>query len=174
MERPGEFAALIACKGLSLGNHLWHLMEATKTHWIKLIDRQLRMRLDELRDEQSQLEESKGSATKSSAGDKHETGRAMMEQELTHIQGQIESIRKQLIELGQMPNSPMAVVAWGAAVRTRQGIYFLSVPLGRIKEAKEPLFAISAASPLGQLMLGMTAGDSVNFRGHAFALLDVC
>ena len=148
-------------------------MEATKTQWIKLIDRQLRLRLDALRAEQSQLEESKGSATKSSAGDKHETGRAMMEQELTHIQGQIESVRKQLIELGQMPTSPMAVVAWGAAVRTGQGVYFLSVPLGRVKEASEPLFAISAASPLGQLMLGMTAGEAVNFRGHAFELLDV-
>jgi transcription elongation GreA/GreB family factor len=148
-------------------------MPSPKSNWTKLINEQLRLRLESLRREQVQLEESKGSATKSSAGDKHETGRAMMEQELTRIQGQIESARKQLNELGQMPANSSTKVAWGTAVRTKQGVYFLSVPLGRVKESKEPLFAISAGSPLGQLLLGKSAGDSVTFRGNEFNLLEV-
>ena len=100
-------------------------MPSLKSNWTKLIDEQLRLRLKSLRREQVQLEESKGSATKSSAGDKHETGRAMMEQELTRIQAQIESARKQLNELGQMPSNASEKVAWGTAVRTKQGVYFL-------------------------------------------------
>jgi len=148
-------------------------MHSLKSNWILLIDRQLRLRLEALRSEQVQLEESKGSATKSSAGDKHETGRAMMEQELTRIQGQIESTRKQLNEVGQMPTNPMNEVVWGAAVKTKQGIYFVSVPLGRVKESEEPLFAISAGSPLGQLLLGKKAGDSVSFRGNTFDVFEV-
>ena len=148
-------------------------MHSLKSNWILLIDRQLRLRLEALRSEQVQLEESKGSATKSSAGDKHETGRAMMEQELTRIQGQIESTRKQLNEVGQMPTNPMSEVVWGAAVKTKQGIYFVSVPLGRVKESEEPLFAISAGSPLGHLLLGKKAGASVSFRGNTFDVFEV-
>ena len=148
-------------------------MPSLKSNWTKLIDEQLRLRLKSLRREQVQLEESKGSATKSSAGDKHETGRAMMEQELTRIQAQIESARKQLNEVGQMPSNASEIVAWGTAVRTKQGVYFLSVPLGRVKESAEPLFAISAGSPLGQLLLGKRTGDSVTFRGNEFNLLEV-
>ena len=97
----------------------------------------------------------------------------MMEQELTRIQAQIESARKQLNELGQMPSNASEKVAWGTAVRTKQGVYFLSVPLGRVKESAEPLFAISAGSPLGQLLLGKRTGDSVTFRGNEFNLLEV-
>ncbi|MBV42846.1 MAG: 3-oxoacyl-ACP synthase [Crocinitomicaceae bacterium] len=148
-------------------------MPSLKSNWTKLIDQQLRLRLESLRRDQAQLEESKGSATKSSAGDKHETGRAMMEQELTRIQVQMESARKQLTELGQMPANSFEKVAWGTAVRTKQGVYFISVPLGRVNESKEPLFAISAGSPLGQLLLGKGAGDTVTFRGNEFNLLEL-
>lgn len=148
-------------------------MSTPKASGTALIQSQLKERLETLRTELRQLEESKGSATKSSAGDKHETGRAMMERELVHIQGQIESARKQLNELGQMPKSAMSKVAWGSLVRTNRGVYLLSVPMGRVKGAEEPLFAISAASPLGQLLLGKEAGESVGFRGNNFEIIEV-
>ena len=97
----------------------------------------------------------------------------MMEQELVRIQAQTEAARKQLNELQQMPSTECAVAAFGAAVRTKNGIYFLSVPVGRVQGTEEALFAISAGSPLGQLLLGKTAGTSVSFRGNLFEILEV-
>lgn len=148
-------------------------MPAQKSFWSGLIRTQLESRLEALRTELLQLDESKGSATKSSAGDKHETGRAMMEQELVRIQAQTEVARKQLNELLQMPSTDSAVAAFGAAVRTKNGIYFLSVPLGRVQGTEDALFAISAGSPLGQVLLGKMAGASVSFRGNLFEILEV-
>lgn len=148
-------------------------MPSQKSFWSGLIRTQLESRLETLRTELLQLDESKGSATKSSAGDKHETGRAMMEQELVRIQAQTEATRKQLNELQQMPSTDSSVAAFGAAVRTKNGIYFLSVPVGRVLGTEEALFAISAGSPLGQLLLGKMAGASVSFRGNLFEILEV-
>ena len=88
-------------------------MPSQKSFWSGLIRTQLESRLETLRTELLQLDESKGSATKSSAGDKHETGRAMMEQELVRIQAQTEAARKQLNELQQMPSTECAVAAFG-------------------------------------------------------------
>ncbi len=111
------------------------------------------------------------SDTKSSAGDKHEVGRAMAQQELDKLEEQ----RAKLIALQQeLARVPMERVfdraAFGSLITTDQGIYFVAIGLGRIEFEGGSFFAISLASPIGQLLKDKRVGEQVNFNGRTFTL----
>ncbi len=107
-----------------------------------------------------------GSETKSSAGDKHETGRAMMqlEMEKAGMQLQEKSAMLQVIErLSTKENN--GPVHLGNIVHTDDAkIYFLSVSLGAIPFEGKELLCLSPKSPIGTLLLGKKEGDSFHFR----------
>ncbi|MBL7963828.1 MAG: GreA/GreB family elongation factor [Flavobacteriales bacterium] len=106
------------------------------------------------------------SDTKSSAGDKHEVGRAMVQQELDKLEEQ----RAKLIVLQQeLARVPLArvyeQVGFGSLVITDQGGYFIAIGLGAVEVEGEPYYAISLASPIGQALKGKRVGDAIDFNG---------
>lgn len=111
-------------------------------------------------------EDSKNNETKSSAGDKFETSRAMMqgEEERNKIQlAKAVDLQGQLAQIDITKTG--ATIAVGNLIYTNQGNYFLTVGLGKIELDGTTYFAISFASPIGQLLFGKTKGEVVNFRG---------
>lgn len=116
----------------------------------------------------------RNSDTKSSAGDKHEVGRAMVQQELDKLEEQ----RAKLIALQQeVDRVPLDRVydrgAFGSLVSTTSGTYFIAVGLGSIEVDGEAIYAISLASPIGQLLKGKKVGDDVTFGDRTFRLLRI-
>jgi|TARA_B110000116_G_C16672854_1_gene507058 hypothetical protein len=110
--------------------------------------------------------ESKNSATKSSAGDKHETGRAMMERELALSNSQLYKAELLLHEINTLPLSPADISARGSLVTTNTATYLLSIAHGKIIIEGRTVFAISCASPIAQTLLGSSAGTSLEFQGR--------
>ncbi len=110
--------------------------------------------------------ESFASDTKSSAGDKHEVGRAMVQQELDKLEEQrAKSIALQQ-ELHRVPLDRIYDrVAFGSLVRTDQGSYLIAIGLGVIDVDGEACYAISLASPIGQILKEKKVGDVVDFNG---------
>ena len=111
-------------------------------------------------------EDSKNNETKSSAGDKFETSRAMMqgEEERNKIQlVKAVDLQRQLAQIDITKTSKIVVL--GSIVFSNQGNYFLSIGLGKIVLEDTTYFAISLASPIGQLLFGKSEKDVVNFRG---------
>jgi hypothetical protein len=111
--------------------------------------------------------ESRDSDTKSSAGDKFETGREMMQREMDKISATLDQYKNQVNLLSKINlhrNYP--VVDLGGLISTDQGIYYLSIGLGRIEINSEQIYAISLDSPIGQLFKGKRVGDTVNFRDN--------
>ena len=111
-------------------------------------------------------EDSKNNETKSSAGDKFETSRAMMqgEEERNKIQlVKAVDLQRQLAQIDITKTSKIVVL--GSIVFSNQGNYFLSIGLGKIVLNDTTYFAISLASPIGQLLFGKSEKDVVNFRG---------
>lgn len=112
--------------------------------------------------------------TKSSAGDKYETGRAMLQIEL-------EKLGKQLTELDLLEDTLHGIatsqqhqrVQVGSFVKTTQQNYFISVSLGEIKLPEFSFYAISKQTPIAEVLLGKTTGEQVQFRGQTFVLMDV-
>lgn len=122
----------------------------------------------------SDIQNSLQSETKSSAGDKHETGRAMVQLEREKAGQQLAEIEKQQQILQKVnTESKHHKVALGSVVRTTQANYFISISAGEINIDKTYYFAISAATPIAQLLLSKSVNDEVVFRENRFRILDV-
>ncbi len=118
--------------------------------------------------------ESKNTATKSTAGDKHETGRAMMERELALSNAQLHKAQFLKNELSKISlEVDVTSVQLGALVVTSQGNYFISIGLGKINVLGDDCYAISGGSPLGIAMMGKQKGQKVNFQGRNIEIIDV-
>ncbi|WP_340154613.1 3-oxoacyl-ACP synthase [uncultured Winogradskyella sp.] len=114
------------------------------------------------------------SETKSSAGDKHETGRAMLQLEREKAGHQLAEIEKQKQILHKVNvESKHQKVALGSVIKTTQANYFIAVSAGEIVIDKITYYAISAATPIAQLLLSKDVGDEIFFRGNGFRVIDV-
>lgn len=112
--------------------------------------------------------------SKSSAGDKHETGRAMLHLEMEKASRQLAEALKmkeilQKISLEQVSKK----IKLGSLIETDQGSFFLSVSLGPLKIQNQTYFAVSTASPVGQLLLGKETGASIKMGPRKINILKV-
>ena len=145
-----------------------------KKAWLELMETGVRDALNSLQADMAALQESRQADTKSSAGDKHETARAMMDQELQQLNQQREKAFRNQSELQQLTDAPCEVAARGAAVETERIIYFISISFGKLPvEGVKPVYALSPVSPAAQAMLGKRAGECFEINGARHAILSV-
>ena len=98
--------------------------------------------------------------TKSSMGDKYETSREMLQQEINNLQIQLnEHLKSQKILKNINPN-PHKVVSLGSWVETNKGKFFIAISLGEIFFNQEKVFVISTESPLAKAMSGKKVGET--------------
>lgn len=116
-------------------------------------------------------QEAANQETKSSAGDKYETGRAMMHLEKEKLAGQMSEVLKMKKALDLInADKTYDKVELGALVATAQAQYYISASVGKIEVNGQTIFAISPAAPIGQQLLGKTVGDSIQFAGKAMEI----
>lgn len=120
------------------------------------------------------IQESANQETKSSAGDKYETSRAMMQQEKDKHADQLDQaqeLRRQLELLD--PAITQAQIQTGSLVQTNEGQYYLSVSLGKMVLDNQTVFVLSAAAPLGQALLHKRIGDKIVFQNRSIEILNI-
>ena len=64
-------------------------------------------------------------------------------------------------------------VALGSVVYTTQSNYFIAISAGEIVIASNTFYAVSAATPMAQLLLSKTVGDEVLFRNGTIKILKI-
>ena len=109
--------------------------------------------------------------TKSSAGDKHETGRALLQLEQ-------EKNTKQLVEMIQLKEKLLkidasltsSVVATGSVLLTSNGNFYISIAAGKVEIEGSSYFTISPSSPIAIRFLGLKAGDDAAFNGQTYQI----
>ncbi len=120
------------------------------------------------------IKESLTSETKSSAGDKHETGRAMLQLEReklgTHL-ADAEATKQVLSKVNIDAKSDK--VRLGSLVKTSRATYFISISAGEFVDAENSIFCISIGTPIGRLLLGRSVGDEVVFNGAHIEVLEI-
>jgi len=122
-------------------------------------------KLNQIEAAMASLENDLLTATKSSAGDKHETGRAMIQLEMEKLSEQLISAKKTQNTLRSIKiETHMEQVRLGSIVNTTKGTYFLAVSLGKIKVENNEYLVVSAQSPIGKSLLGKQEGDGVLFN----------
>ena len=92
--------------------------------------------------------------TKSSMGDKYETSREMLQQEINTLQAQLKEQLKQQQIVKQIHPAPHQVATLGSLIETGKGKFFIAVSLGELYFNQEKIFVISAESPLAKAMHG--------------------
>ncbi len=94
--------------------------------------------------------------TKSSAGDKYETGRAMAQLEIQKLTKQLADKENMLRILSMIdPGKVSKKVELGCLVQTDSACYFISVSLGKVALDGTEWFCISPASPIGLRLMGL-------------------
>lgn len=125
----------------------------------------LEEKIADVKNQITELNQSFADEGKSSAGDKHETARAMSQLEVEKLHQQLHQFENQVSVLKKLNpdfNSETIPIAigTGSLIKTDKGNFYISVPLGKIEE----VMVISAASPLGKEMIGKKMGDEVIFN----------
>lgn len=131
-------------------------------------------RLTRIQQNIEQIQESLSSETKSSAGDKHETGRAMLQLEREKLGQQLQEVEKMAVILSRISiTSKARTIVLGSWVKTSKSDYFLAVSAGEFKTEAQPIFCISRGTPIGQLLLGKSIGDVVSFNGDKIRITKI-
>lgn len=120
------------------------------------------------------LTEGLGNDSKSSAGDKHETARAMMQIEYQKIDNQLQEalMQKELLEKMHSDTASEHIIK-GSLVKTNKGYLFLSVPLGRINIENVSVMVLSPESPLGKQLLGLKTNESTTINKITYVIEEI-
>jgi hypothetical protein len=112
--------------------------------------------------------------TKSSAGDKYETGRAMMQQETNRNLAQLNEANKLMVALNRISTTGTATKAeTGSVIITSNGSFYLAISAGSLLVEGKTYFAVSPASPVGLMLAGKTTGDSFTLNGKQYYIQSV-
>nr|MBC7612987.1 3-oxoacyl-ACP synthase [Pseudopedobacter sp.] len=129
---------------------------------------------EEIKTEIGNLRDGIANDSKSSMGDKYETSREMSQQEINLLEQQLANNGHQLFQLKSLNLSTSTKsVGLGSLVKTNIGNFFISVGLGEIVVEKQPVFLISAVSPLGKLIIGKNEGDQFAMNNKEIKVLQL-
>ncbi|WP_010522678.1 GreA/GreB family elongation factor [Aquimarina agarivorans] len=114
------------------------------------------------------------SESKSTAGDKHETGRAMLQLEREKAGNQLKEVERLEATLKKLQwDKSMELISLGSYVVTDTMRYYISISAGELLVDGTTVYAISMQSPIGQLLLGKKKGDHFVFRGKSTEIVEV-
>ena len=128
-----------------------------------------------LNEERSTMLEGILEETKSSAGDKFETSREMMTQDLMTLEVQIKQSKLDLDEIQRLQaiKETAPSVQEGSLVKLGSDMFMLAVSIGQIDVENQKIYLLSKNSPLGQLLIGKKKNDLVNFRGKNLPIEEI-
>ncbi|QZT38352.1 GreA/GreB family elongation factor [Halosquirtibacter xylanolyticus] len=147
--------------------------QSIKNQCLKLIEQKVREQIVSCRKQISDLKDSLIDDTKSSAGDKYESSRERVAKDLNRLELQCAQYLKNMTFISSLDSGIKDVTSLGSLVKTKQGVYFFSLPLGKITLGKDDFYALSITSPIGKAMLGTKVGDCVMFQGREITILDI-
>ncbi len=118
----------------------------------------------------SSIQKARNNETKSSAGDKFETGRVMMQAELEKQALLLQKYQNQKADFLKIQNMQLSKeIGFGSLVLTNHGNYLIAIGIGRVNN----VMVISLASPLGNTFRGLKSGEKVFFQNKEYQIKNV-
>ncbi|UZR98057.1 hypothetical protein [Chondrinema litorale] len=131
-------------------------------------------KLEDAKEDVAIYKEGRDNNSKSSVGDKYETGRAMMQNELNKSNirlGKVVDLKKELLRVKL--DKDFKEIEFGSLIETDKGIYFISIGQGIVELENHKIFCISLGSPIGRLLVGKKKGGVVNFQGRKIKIKSI-
>jgi len=128
-------------------------------------------RMGRIREEMNQHQLAANEETKSSAGDKYETGRAMAQLEIERNAVQLMEAEKLMTLLNSIdPSGNTHVAVSGSLVTTSKGMYYIAISIGLVTIDQQSCYVVSSDSPIGKQLLGKRAGDELVWRNETYRI----
>ncbi|MEN8816369.1 MAG: transcription elongation factor [Nonlabens sp.] len=146
------------------------LKKAINTHCLEIVGN----RLSTIEKNLDSLMDAKHNETKSSAGDKYETGRAMIQNEEELYKRQRAETSKILDQLLRIdPDKACNHIEPGALVVLPSGYFYVGAGMGKLTVQEKDFFAISLSSPIGQALKNKKEGEVINFQEREIMILKI-
>ena len=146
-----------------------------KTILLETVKKQLDERMQNAWTAMQAAQASANSESKSSAGDKYETARAMGQLDRDMHARMYEQARQERTMVERIDlTTAFQKGAFGALLHTTMGIFFLAVSIGKLTIDGNTTMVISPQSPVGALLVGKQQGDTFTFRGVNYTIDAVC
>lgn len=112
---------------------------------------------------------------KSSAGDKFETGRETMTQDLNTVEKQLKQAKFEFDELCRLQSikGKTPTVQEGSLVKIGSDLFLISISIGQINVGDDKVFLLSENSPLGQSLIGKKENEEIQFRGKPMKIAEI-
>ena len=131
-------------------------------------------KIEILEQQKKSLQKDLTSEIKNSAGDKHETGRAMIQLELEKLGNQIHKIELNYQRLNTIKDfKTSSIVSLGSIIFTNKANYFLAVAADSCKINSKVFYCISSQSPIGKLLIGKKINQSIRFNDIESIILEI-
>jgi hypothetical protein len=148
-------------------------MTKTKNILFDLCRSSIRQKIAHLQELIQEAQQAANEETKSSAGDKYETGRAMVQLEIEKYAAQLNELHKQGSELEKISNAALddRIIGPATVVETSGGNFFIAVNAGELVAEGTKYYAISTHAPIAQKMMGLAKDDSFSMNGKAYRII---
>lgn len=168
--REGESYNCLYCLFI-FRKHQMSLKQSVYHHYLQMIEE----RIASIQKVLTDLKDSAGNETKSTAGDKHEVGLAMLQIEQANTGNQLQDalIKKNALEKIN-PEIRTTLVVNGSLLKTNRGYLFLSTALGKAEVEGQKIIALSPQSPLGQKLMGLKNGEMAEINGTQYIIESIC
>ena len=145
-----------------------------KIELYQLAKESLRTKIEQAEKTLLDLKESASNETKSTAGDKHETGRAMMHLEQEKVMRQLTNNQrlKNIVDRIK-PEIKNESVQLGSLVITNKICFYILAGLGQIEFKGQNYFFVSFQSDLVQAFKGKQKGDQLTFKGQTYTIEEI-
>src|SRR5690554_4853437 len=145
-----------------------------KTQLLEHCQKQVDLRYSKIKQTIADIDESLLEEAKSSSGDKHETGRAMLQIDRENTGKQLNEIEKSVQLLKKIDVAAISDYArLGSLVYTDKFIYFISLSIGTVSIGNTDYLCVALNSPVGLLISGKKMGDEFNLNGNFYKITNV-
>lgn len=149
-------------------------MDSLKSQLLKILLQNTENQINLIRKAIAEIQQSANEETKSSAGDKYETGRAMAQLEIDKLRNQLLQSENALQTLTSIQTAnPSDKVGFGSLIKTNQGCFFISVPAKEVKIESQIIYPISVSAPIAKCLMGKRKGESYSIQGKEFIIEEI-
>jgi hypothetical protein len=136
----------------------------TKSGVIAELNKQLQTKLSNLTTNLQQAIDSRNSDTKSSAGDKFETSREMVQIEIHKIETEITKTQQFIFDLFSKVTK---------LIITDKGSFLISIPFGKLIINNTAVYCISNTAPITSPLINTKVSYNFDFGGVVYNVIDI-
>ena len=130
--------------------------------------------MEVLEQQKNNLKKDLVSEIKNSAGDKHETSRAMIQLELEKLGKQIYEIELNDEKLNTIKVFKTSTsVSLGSVIFTNKANYYIAIAADSCQVNSKVFYCISPRSPIGKLLIGKKINESIIFNDVESIILEI-